>query len=68
MTTKQANLSRRSVLGGSLSALTASPALASAAIPGGDDSALLAMRQEWQRHGAPAHQTSGKDKHPPILL
>lgn len=49
MTTKQANLSRRSVLGGSLAALTASPALATAAAPGNDDSALLAMGQEWRK-------------------
>jgi hypothetical protein len=48
MTTKQPNLSRRSVLGGSLAALTASPALASAAASRNDDSALLAMGREWQ--------------------
>jgi hypothetical protein len=48
MKNKQANLSRRSVLGGSLTALAASPALATAAVPGGDDSALVAMGQEWQ--------------------
>jgi hypothetical protein len=47
MTTKQANLSRRSVLGGSLAALAASPALATTVIPG-DDSVLLAMGQEWR--------------------
>jgi hypothetical protein len=43
MTTKKANLSRRSVLGGSLAALAASPALAMPAGPVNDDSALLAM-------------------------
>ena len=48
MKNKQANLSRRSVLGGSLAALSASPAVATAAVPGGDDSALLAMGQEWR--------------------
>ncbi|UVF22841.1 hypothetical protein HPT29_028485 (plasmid) [Microvirga terrae] len=48
MKTKHADLSRRSVLGGSLAALAASPALATAAVPGGEDSALLAMGQEWQ--------------------
>jgi hypothetical protein len=46
MTTKQADLSRRSVLGGSLAALAASPAFAMA--QGKDDSALLAMGQEWR--------------------
>ena len=49
MTTKQTNPSRRSVLGGSLAALSASPALATTATaPGNDDSALLAMGQEWR--------------------
>ena len=48
MKNKQANPSRRDILGGSLAALSASPALAATAVPGGDDSALLAMGQEWQ--------------------
>jgi hypothetical protein len=48
MKNMQPNLSRRSVLGGSLAALSASSALAAAAVPGGGDNALLAMGQEWQ--------------------
>lgn len=43
MKNTQANLSRRSVMGASFAALSASPAL-----PVGDDNALLAMGQEWQ--------------------
>lgn len=48
MKNKQANLSHRSVLGGSLATLTVSPDLATATVPGSDDSTLLAMGQEWQ--------------------
>jgi hypothetical protein len=48
MKNKQANLSRRSVLGGFLAALAASPALAMAAAPENGDSALLAIGHEWQ--------------------
>ncbi|MBD2750754.1 hypothetical protein IC232_29365 [Microvirga sp. BT688] len=48
MKNKQPNLSRRSVLGASRTALSASPALAMVAVPGGDDGALVAMGQEWQ--------------------
>lgn len=46
MTTKQDNLSRRSILGGSLAALAASPALTSTA--GNDDGTLLAMGRDWR--------------------
>jgi hypothetical protein len=52
MKNEHPHLSRRSILRASLTALSASPALAAADaaadVSGGDDSALLVMGQEWR--------------------